>query len=74
MRVEEFCVYILENYIDAGSICLHLFGMKVLHHHLEPKTCKNPIPISRRYFIVRILIFSFLHLHCNKYRLITTSK
>jgi len=32
-RVEQFCDYLLENYIDAASIFPLLFGPNVLHHH-----------------------------------------
>jgi len=32
-RVEQFCDYLLENYIDAGSTFPLPFGPNVLHHH-----------------------------------------
>jgi len=32
-RVEQFCDYLLENYIDAHSTFTLLFGPNVLHHH-----------------------------------------
>jgi len=35
-RVEQFCDYLLENYIDADSTFPLLFGPNVLHHHLGP--------------------------------------
>jgi hypothetical protein len=33
MRVEQFCDYLLENYIDADSTFPPPFGPNVLHHH-----------------------------------------
>jgi len=35
-RREQFCDYLLENYIDAVSTYPLLFGPKVLHHHWGP--------------------------------------
>ena len=32
-RVEQFCDYLLENYIDADSTFPLPFGPNVLHHH-----------------------------------------
>jgi hypothetical protein len=32
-RVEQFCDYLQENYIDADSTFPLLFGPNVLHHH-----------------------------------------
>jgi hypothetical protein len=32
-RVEQFCDYLLENYIEIDSTFLLLFGPNVLHHH-----------------------------------------
>ena len=35
-RVKQICYYLLENYYDADSNFLCLFGPNVLHHHGGP--------------------------------------
>ena len=32
-RVEQFCEYLLENYMDADSTLSLPFGLYILHHH-----------------------------------------
>jgi len=62
-RMEQFCSYLLENYIDAHST----FGPNVLHHHWGQQThVSNCMPTSTHYFTARIIIFLFLYLHCKK--------
>jgi hypothetical protein len=44
---------------------LRLFGLNVLHNHVGPQThASHSMPMSMHYFAARILMFSFLYLHC----------
>jgi hypothetical protein len=66
-RVEEFCNYLIGNYIEANSIFFRLFGPNVLHFHGGQWThVSHSLPISTEYFTVHIVIFLFLYLHCKK--------
>jgi len=54
---------------------LRLFGLNVLHHHFKPQMhMSHFMSISMHYFTVRIPIFLFLRLNCNKYRMRPKSK
>ena len=60
-RVELFCDYLLENYIDADST----FGPSVMYHHWrQQRHVSYCMPSSMHYFTVRIIKFLFLYLHC----------
>jgi len=49
-QVEQYCDYLLDNYIDADST----FGPNVLHHHWGPQTLVSySMPNSIHYFTVR---------------------
>jgi hypothetical protein len=74
-RVEQFCNYLLENYIDADSTFPPPVWSECNVSSLwATDACQLLHATSMHYFAVRIIKFLFLYLHCKKYRMRPTSK
>jgi hypothetical protein len=75
-RVEQFCDYLLENYVDAESTFPPPVWSECTASSLRTRRRMwvIPFPLQMHYFTVRIIKYLFLYLHCKKYGMRPTSK
>jgi len=74
-RGEQFCDYLLENYIDADSAFPTPVWSECSASSLRTIKARESFHAQFNWlFSMRILTFLFLYLHCKKYRMRPTSK